>query len=53
MEANLAGIDTKGHPGRKFLYNGKEKQREFGLNWTDYGARFYTPALGGGIVWIH
>ena len=28
-----------------FKYNGKEKQTEFSLNWYDYGARMYNPAL--------
>jgi RHS repeat-associated protein len=27
-------------------YNGKELQEEYGLNWYDYGARFYDPAVG-------
>jgi RHS repeat-associated protein len=30
----------------KHLYNGKEYQREQNLNWYDYGARMYDPALG-------
>ncbi len=30
----------------KYGYNGKEEQDELGLNWTDYGARNYDPALG-------
>jgi len=30
----------------KFLYNGKEFDGELGLNWNDYGARLYDPAVG-------
>ena len=29
-----------------YKYNGKELQREFGLNMYDYGARNYDPAIG-------
>jgi RHS repeat-associated protein len=30
----------------RYLWSGKERQTDLGLNWDDFGARFYDPALG-------
>ena len=36
----------EGEQPNAFLYNGKELQEDLDLNWYDYGARMYDPALG-------
>ena len=38
--------DIFGSGSYKYKYNGKELQDELGLNWYDYHARNYDPALG-------
>ena len=32
-------------PGNNYLYNGKELDQDFGLDWYHYGARFYDPTI--------
>ena len=42
----ISQLSTSPATDNRYLYNGKELQTDFGLNWYDYGARFYDPALG-------
>jgi RHS repeat-associated protein len=39
-------VVTSTNPGQKYRYNSKEYQDELGLNFYDYGARNYDPAIG-------
>jgi RHS repeat-associated protein len=45
---NMEGVwmNDAGSKDSKYLYNGKEMNEDFGLNWSDYGARWYDAAIG-------
>jgi RHS repeat-associated protein len=42
----MSQISTSASSTNDYLYNDKQLQSSFNLNWYDYGARFYDPALG-------
>jgi RHS repeat-associated protein len=44
MEGNWNGAYPEAK--NKYQYNGKELNQDFGLDWNDYGARFYDATIG-------
>ena len=42
----FGGVMASTGSAQPYKYNGKELDAEKGLNWYDYGARMYDPALG-------
>jgi RHS repeat-associated protein len=39
----MSEISISPGTNNRYLFNSKELQDDFGLNWYDYGARFYDP----------
>ena len=42
----MEGLGTAEVTDNAYQYNGKEWNEDLGLNWSDYGARWYDAALG-------
>jgi RHS repeat-associated protein len=45
LNHSYAWMDNSAQPNNQYQYNGKELNEEFGLNWQDYGKRWYDPAI--------
>jgi RHS repeat-associated protein len=46
MEMNYNWLNNSGLADDAYKYNGKEMNGDFGLNWSDYGARWYDGVVG-------
>ena len=46
MQLEALGYTSGNDLKNNYLYNGKELQEDYGLNWYDYGTRMYDPVIG-------
>jgi len=46
MSMSYGWMNNTGLIDNRYQYNGKELNDDFGLNWNDYGARWYDAAVG-------
>jgi len=46
LTINSSNFNYRFGTSNEFLFSGKEKEEELGLDWYDFGVRFYDPAIG-------
>ena len=46
MNMSYGWLNNSSLLDNRYQYNGKELNEDFGLNWSDYGARWYDASVG-------